>query len=437
MKNIKLWIFIGCLSLTSLTSCFFEEKNIFDESSAQRMNDAMANDFDLLTSSPNGWALNYFPTDDQIGYTLLVNFGKDGSARIAAKNDITGNQYSEYVSLFRMIADNGPVLTFDSYNNILHYFSDAGDVPGPTGLGMEGDYEFIVMDTSSPDKILLKGKKRGVYMDLVRLPENQDWKDYFTKLDNMNSLLFNKNISQILLSVGDSIYTLDNGLSHIFVAVPYGGDPITENEKIPFIVTDNGIILSKTVTYNSSDMREFKLSDDKNELVCTDEGAIAKITSLYPADLFFSIINNYKAIALINSDANMSASVKNAYTAVDNGVTARSRKLTYIQFVNDRNWKNSLVIGTSRTGSPNVDGFLSFTMTKKNDLEIELAFNGFSGSFESNGKAYYDSYDGVSDFVAFIAGSYTLEVKGNALSSGLLRLTSKSDPNKWFDLQAK
>ncbi|MDR0232597.1 MAG: DUF4302 domain-containing protein [Dysgonamonadaceae bacterium] len=432
MKNIKSLILIGCLSLTSLTSCFFEEEDIFEKSAAQRMNIALAEYFDLLTSSPNGWVLNYFPTDDQIGYTLLMNFDKNSSVRIAAKNQFTSNQYKDSVSLFQMVGSNGPVLTFDTKNPILHVFSNPED---PDGLGMEGDYEFIVMRTS-PDKIILKGAKRGVYMDLTRLPEDQNWVDYFKKLDEISNLMFNRSVSRILLTVNGFVYTLDNGFSHTFLKVPEGGDAITENERIPFIVTDKGIQFSKIWEVNGAKIRDFHLSEDKNELLCVDKGENAKITSLFPADFFFSFINNRRGMAFINSDASMSTSIKSAFTAVNNGVIAQSRRLDYIQFVNDRNWGPSLAIRTSRTGGNNIEGFLNFTMTKINDSEINFAFNGFTGSFDRNGQIYYNTYNGVSEFVELIKGSYKFEIQGYALTSIKMRLTSTTDPNKWFDLIA-
>ena len=46
------------------------------------------------------------------------------------------------------------MLTFDSYNPLIHMFS------GPLGLNMNlgGDYEFIIM-SATPDKVILQGKK--------------------------------------------------------------------------------------------------------------------------------------------------------------------------------------------------------------------------------------------------------------------------------------
>lgn len=45
------------------------------------------------------------------------------------------------------------MLTFDSYNQLIHMFS------GPLGLNMNvgGDYEFIIM-SATPDKVILQGK---------------------------------------------------------------------------------------------------------------------------------------------------------------------------------------------------------------------------------------------------------------------------------------
>ena len=54
------------------------------------------------------------------------------------------DRFNIMTSQYDIISDMGPVLTFNTYNAILHYFTEpkgSSDVDG-----MAGDYEFVFMD---------------------------------------------------------------------------------------------------------------------------------------------------------------------------------------------------------------------------------------------------------------------------------------------------
>jgi len=441
-KNIKYSLIIGLAF--SFFSCVHEEENLFTESAALRLNHAIEDARQVLISpsNNNGWVMEYFPTNDMEGYTFLMSFSANTFATIAARNKYTP-VYTTEESAFDVIGDNGPVLTFNTYNNIFHLFSNPKDPEGSSnldGIGLGGDYEFIIINAAN-DLITLKGKKRGTEILMHPLAQGQDWKSYFDLLDQMDASIFNPRLPATLILKKNEIddpYYLTGGSTHIFTARTQSEiDAEGQGQNIPFIITNYGLRFAQPFDIGGDSVQSFRLSDDKNELICMDEGINAKITALYPADFFLYFINNGRSMVFTNSDVNMSASVKNLYTVIDNGVVARSRRLDYIQFVNDRNWGISLAVRTSRTGGTNIEGFLSFTITKKNDLEIDLTFNGFTGNFNGNGKTYYDSYEGVSDFVEIIEGSYNLAIHGNNLLSNTVRFTSTTDSGKWFDLMSK
>ncbi|MDR2057325.1 MAG: DUF4302 domain-containing protein [Dysgonamonadaceae bacterium] len=437
-------IIFACILLVSLNSCLFQEENIFSESAAKRMNDALDNDFKLLTSAPNGWVLDYFPTVEQEGYTFLMYFDESGYARIAAKNRWFNNRYTQDTCLFRIIADNGPVLTFDTYNKVLHFFSNPEDLPQTDasndpandegGRGLEGDYEFIIMEPET-DNILLKGKKRGVFMPMRRLAENQDWTDYFKLLDEMNVALF-VNGPQLQLTCNDSLFTLTGGASHIFKLVPNDGDPIADGVDVPFIVTDYGIRFVKPFEINDLSVQTFKLSDDKNSLICTNSNVDAKILGPNSADFFFHVLNSNKNMAIMEGDENMSPSVSTLYNTIKTSVESGGRTLNMISFSYHKTWKHSLLIRTSR-GMSNADGFISFTIEKESANEISLSFNGFTGTFDPNGKRYYDNYNGISDLIDLLNGKFTTTIAENQLNPKNLKFTNVSNPNIWFNLLVK
>jgi hypothetical protein len=445
----KITIILFAVSIV-FVSCRFEEDDLFEDSAANRLTQSQKTYTEALCKAPNGWVMDYFPnidneyaishpTVDLSGRTLLVKF-EDGAAYFAAKNDLTNNRFERDTCTFQVIADNGPVLSFNSYGTkgLLHRFADPGPYPTSEELGMGywGDYEFMVL-SATDDIIKLKGKKRGVYIDLHRLPDNQDWEGYFQLLAEQNNIMFAPNVTIALCKSDNILYTLSKGTSHTFDVVPFGGDPISETTKRPFIVTDYGIHLAQGFEIEKNvKVQNFNISTDKNELVCTDNGAEnVKIVALPPVNVFMNIINANKYMIFKHTDDNMGLPVKSAFEVVNNKVIEKTRILSYIGFVNNRNWGISLSINTKK-GTSTIEGFLGFDISIISGNEVSLIFKGFSGNYDNNGKTYYDTY-AVSDFVSLIEGDYTLSLQGYTLSSTTVRFVSKNDSNKWFDLLLK
>ncbi|MEG0949265.1 MAG: DUF4302 domain-containing protein [Bacteroidales bacterium] len=222
-------------------SCSNEQDLIFDKSSAERLTEAKKESFDYFCSQPNGWAMEYFPNSSSKGVTFLVQFNKDGSCKIGAKNEYQ-KTFATETSLFEMIADNGPVLTFNSYNNLLHIYSYPS-LPGAAasdGKGLEGDYEFIVLRKET-DHCWLKGKKHGAYIRMRPLAVDQDWAAYYDQIDAMNSRLFStESRFPLLFHQGELVTTAYDGNSGIFNIVRPGED-YEEGLPHPFIVLPEGI----------------------------------------------------------------------------------------------------------------------------------------------------------------------------------------------------
>ena len=271
--------------VTIITACKFEEPDLFDKSAAERLTLAKERSMEALLSAPNGWVMDYFPTVDQKGYTFLVKFLPNQSAILAAKNNTTGNVYETDTCAYEMISDNGPVLTFNLVGNntkvskvgIFHLFTNPEDDEGVgnqgQGVGYGGDYEFMVINTAD-EKIALKGKKRGVYIDLYRIPEGKNWEEYFTDLDNMRNFLFDSKVTLQLKKGNETIYQLLNSTTSVFGQLPIGGDIITDLKNRPFITTNYGIRLSQPLEMDSVKkitIQQFNLNAERNKLISAED----------------------------------------------------------------------------------------------------------------------------------------------------------------------
>lgn len=125
---------------------------------------------------------------------LCAKFSSDGSVTMGMNNRFSNDTYVSDRSLWDIITDDGPVLSFSTYNDCIHAFCDPNDLPtsirgggsSVTGLGAEGDYEFVITDLQdNAEQGTIKGKKRGTYVRMTRLPEGTDFQQYLAECDRL------------------------------------------------------------------------------------------------------------------------------------------------------------------------------------------------------------------------------------------------------------
>lgn len=163
-----------------LYSCSLGTEDLFEDSANNRISNSLKEYKKILCGAENGWIMKYYPSPTQAfgGYNLLVSFSEDGYSTVASElEDVDAT----CKSLYRLKEMAGPVLTFDTENKFLHFFSDPASGIGSIGLGMEGDYEFLFVDVT-PEKIILKGKKTGNEIEMVPVPKDLSWKNYLSDI---------------------------------------------------------------------------------------------------------------------------------------------------------------------------------------------------------------------------------------------------------------
>ena len=130
--NISLLSLVAFSALT-LGSCKNEVDEIFDEDAVARLDKAKADFIDILTSNGGKWQMEYYANADEPGYVYLMTFRTDGSVTISGKNQWIGYvegeslnvpTYGSLTSLWEVVTDNGPVLSFNTYNKYFHIFAD-------------------------------------------------------------------------------------------------------------------------------------------------------------------------------------------------------------------------------------------------------------------------------------------------------------------------
>ena len=237
----KYLLLIGLFAAT-MVACSRDEESLFDKSAAERAQEAIETAFDVLTSNEAGWEVAYFPNLEASskGYNMVWKFNANGKVSATAKNSTTtmNKIMTDSASTWAVKSDYGPILTFDTYNDVIHAFSD----PQNNGAGLLGDYEFLILK-ATPEVVILKGKKHSAY-SVMRPMKTTNLEAYFAACEKMQSYLFGNN-NVTTLNQGEEKMYLYKGSEGQFQSAAYGSKLVAEAATYhPVCSTEDGIIVS-------------------------------------------------------------------------------------------------------------------------------------------------------------------------------------------------
>lgn len=168
MRKKHIYImFLMTLPMLLLTSCLKNQEDLFEDSSSARMFNYLDKYAKLLKGAEYGWAFEYYAgveSQEYGGWTYALKFNdKD----VDVYSDQSEEPTVPVTSLYKLSNDDGPTISFDTYNDLMHLFAT------PSSGAYEaygGDFEFIIMDVNEKnDLITLKGKRSGSTMYLRKL----------------------------------------------------------------------------------------------------------------------------------------------------------------------------------------------------------------------------------------------------------------------------
>jgi hypothetical protein len=271
--------------LSLLVAAFFlnacnEENDIFNEPASIRMQNTLNEYQALLAGSANGWFGNYYPEEDYKigGYAMFLKFNSNGNVDVSCEIATNAPAMQTETSQWEMIAEQGPVLSFSTYNPVMHYFSE----PYQTDVdGRMGDYEFIVMKAGQ-DTVELKGKKHGNKFILVRNTENLDPKTHFQAIAQMEDKLSEfgmfgfvlKGVRIGLTSVVDRTFTIGY----------VDEDDVESTVTVAYSFTPSGIRFAKPFEFQGVTMQNFAWNASEEKYLCTDAGTDAFFDVYFPDD---------------------------------------------------------------------------------------------------------------------------------------------------------
>ena len=373
MKKIHLNKFLlagmVCCGIASLfTSCRFEEDDYFDESASLRVEHAIDQVRDNLSSAEKGWVMQYFCGTGVAhfeGFNLFAKFDKNGKVTIAGNHrflrDGNANKYTEANSLYSLLLEDGPVLAFNTWNDVLTPFVDpvayyaAPNSLVKDGEGMQGDHNFVVM-SNSDNEIILRGERHSAEVRLVKC--DRSWADYIADTETMKNSFTNSSINEyyVINNNNDTLYFsgLRNGRFRYTEDLVKG----VKLDSLSCVFTPNGFRTEHTDSIGSCKFHEFKMAEDKTCL--KNEDGSVKVIAYW---------DNYivKHTAVWKMDASQfSTEQQNLFNQID----AELKK-------NNANWSlESIGIGKS-VGSGAVTGLIltfytNTAKSKTNSAGLEL-----------------------------------------------------------------
>ncbi len=237
-----------CCGITAtllLGSCMPETENVFGESAAIRMEKAVVNNTTILESNSQGWSMDFYPGERVMGGIAYTAQFKDGNVKLRCERAIDYSDLvykSEYkyaaaeevTSGYSVKSETGVVLTFDTFNALIHYWAQ------PFGLNASGyasDYEFTFIHASA-DSVVLRGKKYGNLMRLYPLKESPA--DHLAKTIAMRQQLSDIARQRLIVDGETQLISFsDNHLKYTDNGIDYD---------MPFTYTADGIRFYQSVS---------------------------------------------------------------------------------------------------------------------------------------------------------------------------------------------
>ena len=289
MKTMKkLSILLGLATLAfCASSCLKDQADIFDQSPAERMQ-AYLEDFNKVLEAPEyGWKIYVFPIYSgapTAGYVYTATF-KDKQVTFRSERD--GDKAA--TSYFALTGDTGPVLSFDTFNEVFHYWATPGSSSSLyTGRG--GDVD-LVIESYDKDHIRAVGKRKSGIYEMYPLE-----KDAATYLEECRAyrqqgdVMFGVNFGSEKMLV--EYY--DNGATSYSSSYPYRifefeveeEDGSIGYEDHAFVYLPDRIRFYKDVKYGDVTAREFKVNLAERKIEPVDGAPISfvKPFSYVPLD---------------------------------------------------------------------------------------------------------------------------------------------------------
>ena len=439
-KLYKFSAIAAVLMSASLASCNHEEADIFDQNAAHRTEEARKMYKEILLDKGGKWQMEYFTTEEEHGYVYLFTFRNDGTVTISGNNEyitkltnIDSNvpSYGSETSMWTILSDNGPVLSFNSYNTIFHLVATPEDIPGTErdeqGYGHSGDYEFDLMKFSN-DTLYLEGKKNGAEIIMTRIAPEIDDETYLNEVVALADSFFNAKVPAVYVNLpGGYRHVVLDGATQLPKFYPETGDYITEYVGRNAIITHDGFTLGKPLTLRDSiDGNDYTIQhfirQKDGSLLCTDDNRIT-IT----ADALNKVVGDERLLWRVNA-ADCKGELGTAFAGLNTGFKAyNGSSLVHfnigLNVLNNTKSPYTMVVRIKTKRGSYLNMSVPYTVEYIGKDEIKFVL----GEMDSNMKTFIDKVPAFKTMMNKLASS-TFKCSSNSLIAPVnMVLTDSSD----------
>lgn len=439
-KLYKFSAIAAVLMSASLASCNHEEADIFDQNAAHRTEEARKMYKEILLDKGGKWQMEYFTTEEEHGYVYLFTFRNDGTVTISGNNEyitkltnIDSNvpSYGSETSMWTILSDNGPVLSFNSYNTIFHLFATPEDIPGTErdeqGYGHSGDYEFDLMKYSN-DTLYLEGKKNGAEIIMTRIAPETDDETYLNEVVALADSFFNAKVPAVYVNLpGGYRHVVLDGATQLPKFYPETGDYITEYVSRNAIITHDGFTLGKPLTLRDSiDGNDYTIQhfirQKDGSLLCTDDNRIT-IT----ADALNKVVGDERLLWRVNA-ADCKGELGTAFAGLNTGFKAyNGSSLVHfnigLNVLNNTKSPYTMVVRIKTKRGSYLNMSVPYTVEYIGKDEIKFVL----GEMDNNMKTFIDKVPAFKTMMDKLASS-TFKCSSNSLIAPVnMVLTDTSD----------
>ena len=326
-KDIRYITTCVALATIALAGCSrFEEDDLFSESAALRIEHSSENLQNILVDAPQGWVIQYYTGSGVSvfeGFNLFAKFEKGGKVTMAGNHrflrDGNAGKYTECTSLYELIREDGLVLAFNTWNDVLTPFVDpvafwaAPDNLYKDGAGMLGDQNLVVTSMKA-DEILFRGERYDAQVRMVKA--DRDWQTYISDTEAMKERITSEGINSYYITAEDETMYL--------VGLRDGRYRFSERVKDPLKVdslsccfTPYGFRNERVDTIAGHIFQEFKMNEDGTALE-NEDGSVRIIATW---DTFMAASTE---IMWMDAES-LSADLKTIYEQIDAALKAENK----------------------------------------------------------------------------------------------------------------
>lgn len=441
MKKYIYSIAILFVGMALVTSCSPKVDDVFDTPASERVEEFKGNIKEVLTSAPNGWRMEYYASTTYGGYNVFCSFSDNevefASEKVGSTHEAGMGEDGKLIrakssySHYKLLQSQGVVLSFDTHNEIFHYFSEPKNEDfGDTGEGMAGDFEFRVKSACA-DSVILVGKKHNSTVRMYPVPAEKTWEDVYNEIKATESFMLSRSYS---LWKGDEDLNIGVTLSYrrlVFNYIDEEGQKTTS--AAAFIVTPDGYKMYRPVTILGQEIAGVEKGEDGLIFNLTNDKNVYLLAYIYP--LAEQLQTGYWFIDY-NDLGPVAQPVWTAmHTKLEKAGTNKSKCTVYYALLGTYNNKQGFTMITS---SDDVIIGMNFNQTDEEGDQVKISIN--TAANNKSGTTFYKSYGLREALAPFIGTSSKGKIFNLSTDSkrkpSYIRLEEVDDPTNVITLWA-